>query len=432
MAQTAIFLIGDGMKVVVCGGGASGMTAAIWAAGAGHQVTLLEHKDRIGKKLLATGNGRCNLTNEALLNNPWEQYLLKDDKSFEKTEVWLRRVFEQFGYADTISFFEKLGLVTRSRQGLIYPYSDQATAVLDVLRFEIEDLGIKVVTSQHVNKITGDKNTGFVVSARHTEDNTVFEYKADRVILANGSKAQPKLGADGSGYKLARELGHKVATPRPGLVQLKSDEDYFKSIAGTRIGAECTLYVGKRKIVSESGELQLTAYGISGIVIMNLSNYLPIKSADCKFEDVNVVVDVMPNIKKKDVLDILKRRVEEHPKRQSSEFLVGILPKKIGDLFLKLCNIGYTCRYKDIALSQLEKLTDMIKGWRILVTDTNSFEDSQIALGGVVLEEVKDTMESKVKPGVYLCGEMLDIHGRCGGYNLQLAWSTGAIAGMLR
>lgn len=406
------------MKVIIVGGGASGLVAAVSAARGGNNVTVLEHKDRVGKKILATGNGRCNLTNLGLKDGDYSAYG-QDKLSF------VTHLFENFDVNDTLDFFRELGLEFKNRDGLVYPNSDQASSVLDVLRYALDDLGVKTVCDCHVNEVKKE-NSGFAVYS----DNGVF--KADRVILATGLKAQSKLGSDGSGCKIAAKLGHRVNEVTPGLVQIRCKEDYFKSVAGVRIPAKLTLLDDERKVYSEEGELQLTAYGVSGIVAMNLSNRFPGTSKD-KY----IVIDTLPDFGDSKLSDIIEDRIKKFmlSRRPSSALFGGLLPKKLGDLFLRTVGINpdrsFSEEYKTIC-GNAEALTSLAKGWKVEVLGTNSFDEAQICLGGISLSEVKETMESKKIPGLFLCGELLDVHGYCGGYNLQLAWSSGYVAGKLQ
>ena len=400
------------MKVVIIGGGAAGMMAAVTAAGNGHKVTVIEHKDRLGKKLLATGNGRCNLSNEALGFEPWDYYGVDENNS---GYALIKSVFNKFGYDDTIRFFNELGLMVKSRNGLVYPYSDQASAVLDVLRFKIRDMGIEVICGCHAEEI----EPGFRIVTDKGE------FKADRVIMAAGSCAQPKLGADGSGYKLLEKLGHKITPVSPGLVQIRCREDYFKSIAGIRMPASVSLY-GPDEIYTESGELQITAYGVSGIVIMNLSNRL----SKCEKEKY-IVIDLLENMTEREVRKLIFNRCEAFKLRRAGELLIGILPKMLGELFLRLCGITVDTKVSWISDYQKEQLAGYLKNWKVRIQGTNTFEEAQICLGGLDPSELTDCLESKITPGLFVAGEIIDVHGDCGGFNLQQAWSTGAVAGLL-
>ena len=432
------------MKVFVVGGGAAGMVAALTASYNGHEVTILEHKDRLGKKILATGNGRCNLSNSLLRDNPGQYYRCQASKNSDSdnfyTSDFINGLFNEFSYDDTISFFNKLGLCTKSKGTLIYPYSDQASSVLDVLRFAIRDCNIKVITNCDVYGIKKQTDGTFLISSKITEEDNDSknkkvathdeEYVADRVILATGSKAQSKLGADGSGYELVKKLGHSITPVSPALVQMvahkESKQDIFKTLAGVRAHAIVELFIDDKAIAKEDGELQLTAYGISGIAVMNLTTFLNHSS-----KNVRVNVDLAPEYSEETIMEQLNNKRSQYPKRLSEELLIGFLPKKLGDVFLKLSNIGYGTEFSKKSESSIVKLVKLIKQWTIEIDGTNSFDDAQICMGGIPILELKPTLESKKVPGLYIAGEIIDAHGPCGGFNLQQAWSSGAVAGRL-
>ena len=243
-------------NVIIVGGGASGMLAAISAAREGAKVTILEHKDRIGKKILSTGNGRCNLTNEYMTPDCFRG----DDVSIVSS------VLKQFGYEETIDFFEKLGVILKNRQGYIYPISDQASTILDVLRMELERLKVSVCLEHCVTAIKKNAKGFQVVTNKGT-------YQGDALILATGGKAASVLGSDGSGYSLAKQFGHLMSPVVPALVQLKGKGTYFKQVAGVRTQARISLYVNDIFVSEDTGELQLTNYGISGIPVFQISRY---------------------------------------------------------------------------------------------------------------------------------------------------------------
>lgn len=401
-------------KVVIIGAGASGMTAAIFAARQGAGVTLLEHMDRVGKKILSTGNGRCNLSNRKMeeacyrCNNP----------------DFPMRVISRFPVEMTLEFFEDLGIVIKDRNGYLYPYSGQASAVLDVLRTELAVQGVRVVTGCAVEEIRELKKAsgGFQVKTDQGE------FSADALILATGSKAAPATGSDGSGYKLAKKLGCRVIKPLPALVQLCCREKFYRQISGVRTEARVSVWSGGRELASDQGELQLTDYGISGIPVFQVSRFAA-RRLDAG-EAVAAFIDFFPEASRSGTKELLSERRLSCASRQMEEFFTGWFHKKLAALFLKLAAIRPERPVKSLTEEEIERLLLLIKDFETEITEVNPFENAQTCCGGVDVEEIHpETMESKRKKGLYLIGELLDVDGICGGYNLQWAWSTGAIAG---
>ncbi len=398
-------------RIIIVGGGASGLVAAIAAARSGAAVTIIEQKDRVGKKILSTGNGRCNLTNELM-----ELKCFRGDDTTIVSEV-----LSQFGYEDTLKFFEELGIILKNRQGYIYPISDQATTVLDVLRMEIERLGVQLVLEESVSGIQKNKK-GFQVKTNKGS------YISDAVILAAGGKAAPVLGSDGSGYGLAKSLGHSISPVVPALVQLKGKGNYFKQLSGIRTNAKVSLYVNDKYVDSDTGELQLTNYGISGIPVFQVSRYAA--KALYQKQRVQAEIDFMPNMSEKELVSFIQKRMQIHGHKNSEDFLVGMFNKKLISVFLKEAKIPSNMKATEITSKQWERLVQTILHFVVEIEGTNSFEQAQVCAGGVRTHEVKaNTLESVFAKGLYLTGELLDIDGICGGYNLQWAWATGYIAG---
>lgn len=390
------------------------MMAAISAAMNNNRVTLLERMDRVGKKILATGNGRCNLTNSSLKEKPAEKYPLCD-------KAFVNAIFEQFGYDSTLDFFHKLGIITKSRNELIYPYSDQASSVLDALRYKMDELKINVKCNVRVSSVKKDEKTG---KFKITADS--FSTTADRVILSTGSKAQPKLGSDGSGYDLARGLNHTIAKIYPGLTKVIARGDFYKNAQGVRMSGRLKLFDEKGFIYEESGEVQFTDYGISGIVVMDISNRLPL----CKGKPY-IVMDLLSEFTNEELKKELSFRRKTFKSYKSSELLMGIVPKKLSEVILKLSGIKLSDELKGISDFCIDKVVENLKSFRVDIQGTKSYDEAQICLGGVNLNEINSNLESKIVKGLYFCGELIDLHGDCGGYNLQLCWSTGYIAGQL-
>lgn len=399
-------------QVVIIGGGASGLVAAISAAREGAQVTILEHMDRVGKKILSTGNGRCNMTN-----------LVMEAECYRSSQPdFPMQVIDRFSIWDTLTFFDELGIITKNKNGYIYPNSEQASAVLDTLCMEIRHLGIDVRTGVQVRSVRKKKKGGFAVMTDRGE------VSGDVLILAAGSKAAPKTGSDGSGYGLAKSLGHRIIPPLPALVQLRCAGKFFKQIAGVRCEARVTLLVDGRAAADDLGEVQLTDYGISGIPTFQVSRYASVALAQKK--KVTAVLDFLPSKTEEEADHFIRQRAELVSYRASGEMLTGVVHKKLAAVLLKMAGAPMDVSVGEVPPAVWERLARLLKGFSVEVTASNSFEQAQVCCGGVDVRDVDPaTMESRLVPGLYLAGELLDVDGICGGYNLQWAWSTGMIAG---
>lgn len=398
-------------EIVVIGGGASGLVSAIFAARGNNQVTILEHKDKIAKKILATGNGKCNYTN---LNQKPEFYRGNDD-SFAK------KVLSGFDVNHTLKFFKELGIYPKEKNGYIYPNSEQASSVADVLGLELRRLRVRIYLNVDVQGIKKRNNKYCIFTNQD-------EYYADQVIIAAGGCASPNLGSDGSGYKLAKALGHKIIKPLPALIQLRSDAGYFKTLAGVRTEAKVRLYINGEFREEERGELLLAAYGVSGIPILQLSRYAS-RALDEK-KKVHIIIDYLPAMKSDEILYLLLERMKRYPERTMEEILLGLLNNKLAYIGLKEAGFDPAAVCRSTGKNKLNTLVKQLKEWKVIITDTNSFEQAQVTAGGIDTKELNSkTLESNLSKGIYFAGEIIDIDGTCGGYNLQWAWSTGAIAG---
>lgn len=400
-------------KIVVIGGGASGIVAAISAARKGGKVTLLEHMDRVGKKILSTGNGKCNYTNRI------------QDKSCYRGEnpsfVW--PVFKQFGFEDTLNFFLELGIYPKEREGYFYPASGQASSVLDVLRMELSRLSVNVVTGADIKEIEKTQR-GFHI------ETSQGSFHGDACIIACGLKAFPKSGSDGNLFPHIEELGHTFIDIVPALVQLKAKQSFFKSLAGIRSDISVELYVNQKQVARDRGEVQLTEYGISGIPVFQISRFAARALAEKK--DTQAVLDFTPYLSMEELKEELNRRFyREGAKKDCEEALIGFFPKKLIPVLLKECGIEIHKNAGILTERELKKLAEKIKYMRVTITGTKGFEHAQVCAGGVNTEEINpETLESKLVPGLYFAGEVIDIDGICGGYNLQWAWASGYVAGI--
>ncbi|MCI7790674.1 MAG: NAD(P)/FAD-dependent oxidoreductase [Lachnospiraceae bacterium] len=437
-------------KVVIIGGGASGLMAAITAAKRGAFVTLFEHKDRVGKKLLMTGNGKCNLTNMSDIHG----------KYYGNDLDMIYKILEQFPADAVRAFFQEIGLYTKvKRDGGVYPVSEQATSVLDVLRTECEHCNINILTDTEILEIIPNQNGGMVVAQKAIkEEKAVAKMKKgtgskktsvksvvvgtkeiklsyDNLIIATGGQAAAVSGSDGSGYRMAKRLGHSLIKPLPALVQLQCEGDYFKMIAGVRAQTSLKLYIRNELCASEEGELQLTDYGISGIPVFQFSRIVARaiyeqQIGGFKEEQYPIVVkiDFLPYLSEKDRKELYKAR-EQFSYKTVEEFLSGMVNKKIASLVCNKILLGNTAKLKEISDAELAACIDCLKCFPVIVNGTNSYDNAQVCSGGVPLSEIKDSMESKKYPHIYFAGEILDCDGICGGYNLQWAWTTGKLAG---
>ncbi|MCI9378487.1 MAG: aminoacetone oxidase family FAD-binding enzyme [Eubacterium sp.] len=398
-------------KVLIIGGGASGMAAAIAAARNGASVTILEHMDRIGKKILSTGNGKCNYTNH------------RQGLRFYRGEnpAFVLPVFRQFGFEETVAFFRELGIYPKERDGYFYPASGQAASVLDALRMELRRLRLQVVTGCNLTSV--QKEGAFFKAVAGTK-----AYYADCCIFACGGMAFPKSGSDGSAFSFIRQFGHTFVQVVPALVQLKASQPFFKSIAGVRTDASVKLYVEQKLVCEDRGEVQLTDCGISGIPVFQVSRYAA--KALGRGERVHAALDFVPFLGNGDLFWEVKGRFMRGDGKTAEEALVGLFSKKLIPVFLKQNGIILKGDAAAVPEGKLRALCGYLKEAWVDIIGTKGFEAAQVSAGGIDTREIcAETMESVLEPGLYFAGEVVDVDGMCGGYNLQWAWSSGYVAG---
>ncbi len=400
------------MKIAVIGGGASGLTAAIAAARNGAEVTICEKLNRVGKKILATGNGRCNYTNMNLSKECYHSNNLN----------FVDEVMKFFNLDKTLVFFEDLGILPYvDESGKVYPNSLQASSVLDVLRYELKRHKVKEVTDFNVTALRKSKDKFSIIG-----NDTIT---ADRVILATGGKASPQLGSDGKGYELAKSLGHEIIEPFPALVQLKLSGKYLKRIAGIKFDGIVKAYAGDRLIREEEGEILFTDYGISGPPILQVSRKV-IEELNKKNKPF-LNIDMFPGYSKLKLYDILQDRFRRINYKTIEESMIGFINKKLIPV------VFYEAGFEDLNKicgklnkKEIYKIIEILKEWKFEVIGHNSWQQAQSTAGGIKLSEVNPkTLESLKVKGLYFAGEILDVDGDCGGFNLQWAWSSGYTAG---
>jgi predicted Rossmann fold flavoprotein len=399
--------------ILIIGGGASGLIAAITSKDMGKDVALIEGSDRIGKKLLSTGNGRCNITNTDLSFSRYHS----ENPSFPHS------ILNNFGYNETESFFSLIGLpLTTLEEGKVFPLSLQASSVLDIFRFSLEERSIPVYLNSKVKKITPQKN-GFSITTSGEET-----FECSKLILCCGGKSFPASGSDGSGFSLAKHLGHNIIRLVPALVQLKLKCENLKAVSGVKFNGYAKLAIDGMESKTEYGEILFTDYGISGPPVLQLSRNA--SKALSEGREPYIQLDVLPEIEAVDLENFLENHWGTFSYRSVYNSFIGIIHKKLIPIILKessIKNIHKPCF--ELTLKEKEKLFEIMKSWKFKIYDTNSFTNSQVTAGGVDTREIwPSTLESKIIPELYFAGEIIDVDGDCGGFNLQWAWSSGYTA----
>ena len=394
------------MKVAIIGGGAAGIFSAL-VASEKHEVTIFERNNRIGKKLLATGNGRCNLTNVSV-----------ERKNFHGDGDFAYKIYKKFDNETAVKYFEDLGILTTTKEsGKIYPRSLTAASVLNVFLEELENRNIEVKTDKYINKIEKIKNRFKI----HTKEES---YTFDRVIMATGGMSMASSGSDGNGYKLLKDLGHTVLETHPALVQLKLKSNFLKHLSGTKVEGVCYLLKDGKVIKERSGDILFTDYGISGPPILDLSRYVIDGNYRLRFSIVN---DLMTEEDKNDFLEYFYRMISSKD-MTLERFLIGILNKKFIHYVLKTLDLDRNMKVMDLDPSKSYELLKLLTESEFEIIGNNGYKNSQVTVGGISTKEINENMESKIVNGLYIIGEILNIDGDCGGYNLQWAWSSAYVA----
>ena len=425
--------------IIIIGGGASGLCTAIMAKTGKNSILIIEHNDRVGKKILSTGNGKCNLTNlgckviadgSVFVENPEgiAPYYSANDNGFAE------QVISEFDAEKAIAFFENLGMIPLNKNGYIYPRSEQAASVLDLLRFRCEELGVDILCGYQPVKIQKVHGGGFQIDD---------DFYCEKLVIAAGGQSASKTGSDGSGYELAKALGHKIIKPLPALCALKCSDPFFKELAGVRTDAKLHLFdlgekgkAAKNKgqanepVMTVSGNLQFNNYGISGIPVFQLS--LIASRLLAESHEILVKIDLLPELSEDELAGVFAKKIQTHldsakdtiRKGQTfgNEIFLGILNKKLANVIEKESKKAHPNEKPE---EYAFVYTHMIKRFKVHPTETVSFEEAQTTLGGVSTEEINPkTMESKLVEGLYFTGEIVDVSGICGGYNLQWAWAS--------
>lgn len=396
-------------EVIIVGGGAAGIMTAILLKDKGIDVAIIEGTDRVGKKLLTTGNGRCNITNKYIEEARYHS----DNLGFFKCAL------NNFSVKDTVNFFSSIGLpLATLEDGKMFPMSLQASSVLDILRLALTDRNIPIYLNTKVKNIKHLKSR-FKIDTINGET-----YECNKIVLCTGGKTASNTGSDGSGYTLAKSLDHSIINPVPALVQLKLEYKNLRALAGVKFNGIAAIYIDGELKRKEFGEVLFTDYGISGPPILQLSRAASYSLT--RGSSVDIIVDIMYTFEMEELENFFETHFAIFNYRSIHDSLIGIINKKLIPIILKeagITNIHKPC--SDIEYKEKQNLYTILKTWKFKVIDTNTFSNAQVTAGGVNTKEVnKETMESLIVPNLYFAGEILDVDGDCGGYNLQWAWSS--------
>ncbi len=399
-------------KIIVIGAGAAGLMAALSANENGGQVTILERNDRIGRKLLATGNGRCNYTN---INLNIENYHGHNRK-------FAYSALSQFDVYRTMSYFEELGITPKvEERGKVFPASLQSSSMIDIFNYEIKNRNIDLQLNSFVKNIYKEDN--FKVQL---EDGRVVT--GDKIILATGGMSLENTGSDGNGYNLADKLGHEIIETFPGIVQLNLESDKLKEKSGVRFDGIAELHIDGEYIMEDEGDVLFTDYGISGPTILQLSRRAIDGLRNNK--DVSIHVKVIKDRNMEELYEYLIMRFQNMNTKPLRESLIGLINKKLINPIIKTVRLDGKRPVAEIANKDVRRLADILTSWKFKVIGHQPWEFAQVTAGGIDTKSIDNrTMESKIVPGLYIVGEVMDIDGDCGGYNLQWAWSSGYLAG---
>lgn len=409
-------------RVTVIGAGASGMVAGIAAARKGHLVRILERTGKPGKKILITGNGRCNLTNESI---SFQNYYHGTDFSLETHPKFVTSVFSRYSKDDIISFFHSLGLATQTESdGRIFPRSNQAQSVVDVLKFELDELNVPILYNKRVETIY-KRSKGFLI-----ECTTGKKYHTDAIIIATGGKSYPITGSSGDGFQLAESLGHTIVPPTAASVPIQIKSPLCHALQGVKPDVKVSIKTEDKVLAENTGTIMFAHFGVSGPAVMEISRTVGKFKYGNDKAPLLLQIDFFPEYTKSQVDELLQTRFQEQPKKTLQKSFIGLLISKIAPALFDYHNIDGSLPVSKVTKEQRQKIVRALTGHTETILGTMNWDIAQFTAGGVDLREIhSQSMESKVLPGIYFAGEVVDIDGQSGGYNLQWAWSSGLLAG---
>jgi len=402
-------------KVAIVGGGAAGLMAAITAADSSHEIVVFEKSDKVGKKILASGNGRCNISNTSLHVSDY----------FSENPHFIEQVLKQFDFKDFKRFCNSIGLFLDIKDdGRVYPLSNEAKSVQILLEEMILSLHVKILYNRHICKIL-KKDDKFILTCKDSDE----EYREfDAIIITTGSKAALQLGGSDEGYNFAKDFGHKIIPTYPSLVQLHLDSDIHSKMSGVKFSGEVTLFIDREKKESIRGDLLFTKYGISGFAILDISQEASVALQN--YQSVTISLNLLSEFSVSELNALIADLTCKLPKRTITHLLTGLISSKIVPYILLTCKIDPKTLCKEIKTKEIKKIVYNLTQWRFKVDDTHGFRHAEVSGGGISTQDIDTkSMHSKLVDNLYFAGEVLDILGRRGGYNLHFAWASGYIAG---
>jgi predicted Rossmann fold flavoprotein len=401
------------MTLAIIGAGASGLVAATEAAKRGFRVTVYEKNAKVGRKILATGNGRCNISNQNISISNYHG----------ATPAFANPTIARFGTKKCIEYFSELGLeMIEGENGRLYPMNQQSSSVVDMLFYECKRRGVEFLLQSEVDRL---ENNDGKFSLSINNKNHLYDY----CLIATGGLAMPALGSNDSGYRFALSFGHKLISPRPSLVQLVCEEAAIRELSGVKVDGNIEVWAGQQKTKNARGDILFTNYGISGSAVLEISS--AVSSALFHDQKVFVTIDLMPDFSKEQLEGLLQKRLKHANEKSLTLWLEGIVNKKLASFIIHSAQLSkQTTLVSMLGAKEIKKLCHTLKNIKLHITDTKGFQNAEVTAGGVDVEDINPhTFESKLVKNLYFSGEVLDIDGDCGGYNLHFAWASGFIVG---
>jgi len=397
--------------MIIIGAGAAGLCAAIVSARAGQKVVLLEQNNKIGKKILVSGNGKCNIDNKYINLNRFHS----------QNPPFIKEVLEGYDFEIVEKFFTSLGLeLVEGKEGKMFPMSLQASSVVELLEYEAKRVGVQIICDCEVTAIAKDTHTFTLETSQGSKT-------CEQLVIASGSPAAPQLGGSNSGYAFATKMGHTLIPRYPSLVQLCSEESWVKACAGVKVAGLAKLYANGEYITEKKGDLLFTNYGISGLAILDLSREVSTRLAN--FDYCELSLDLMPVLSKEKLTNLLQKRIKEGSEKPLNLWLQGVINKKLIPIIMEQSKCKVKVE-KELNRKEVNKIVHTIKNLKLSVNDTKGFKGAEVATGGINTTEVNPkTMESKIVPNLFFVGEILDVDGDRGGFNFHFAWVSGIRVG---